>query len=77
VRRLVAVLALFWALANIGMSFFFVMGAFTSKTAAKEGVLAQLSLLGGGVLIAALGLLLAWQCFRVLTSSGGAGADSP
>lgn len=67
-RQLVAVLALLWALANIVMSFFFVLGAFTSKTAAKEGVLAQLSLLGGGVLIAALGLLLAWECFRVLTS---------
>lgn len=74
-RKLVAVLALLWALANIGMSFFFVMGAFTSKTAAKEGVLAQLSLLGGGVLIAALGLLLAWQCFRVLGSSSATGAD--
>ena len=65
-RQLVAVLALLWALANILMSFFFVMGAFTSKTAAKEGVLAQLSLLGGGVLIAAFGILLAWECFRVL-----------
>jgi len=74
-RKLVAVLALLWALANIGMSFFFVMGAFTSKTAAKEGLLAQLSLLGGGVLIAALGALLAWQCFRVLSSSGAAVAD--
>jgi hypothetical protein len=69
VRKLVAVLALLWALVNIGMSFFFVLGAFTSKTAAKEGLLAQLSLLGGGVLIAALGLLLAWQCFRMLGSS--------
>ncbi len=74
-RRLVAVLALVWALANIGMSFFLVLGAFTSKTVAKEGVLAQLSLLGGGVLIAALGALLAWQCFRVLSSSGAAGSD--
>jgi hypothetical protein len=67
-RPLVAVLALLWALANIFMSFFFVVGAFTAKTAAKEGLLAQLSLLGGGVLIAAFGLLLAWECFRVLTA---------
>jgi hypothetical protein len=67
-KQLVAVLALLWALANIFMSFFFVTGAFTSKTAAKEGLLAQLSLLGGGVLIAAFGLLLAWQCLRVLRS---------
>jgi len=74
-RQLVAVLALLWALANIGMSFFFVMGAFTSKTAAKEGILAQVSLLGGGVLIAALGALLAWECFRVLSSSRAAGTD--
>lgn len=69
-KQLVAVLALLWALANIVMSFFFVMGAFTSKTTAKEGLLAQLSLLGGGVLIAAFGLLLAWECFRLLRSPG-------
>jgi hypothetical protein len=71
VRQLVAVLALLWALANIVMSVFFVIGAFTSKTAAKEGVLAQLSLLGGGVLIAAFGALLAWESYRLLTSRAG------
>lgn len=69
-KQLVAVLALLWALANIVMSFFFVTGAFTSKTAAKEGLLAQLSLLGGGVLIAVFGLILAWQCLRMLRSPG-------
>jgi hypothetical protein len=74
-KQLVAVLALLWALANIVMSFFFVLGAFTSKTAAKEGVLAQLSLLGGGVLIAAFGLLLAWESFRLLTARSGSASS--
>jgi len=74
-RQLVAVLALLWALANIVMSFFFITGAFTATTAAKEGLLAQFSLLGGGMLIAAFGLLLAWECSRVLTSRGGSSSS--
>ena len=40
-----------------------------AKTAAKEGILAQLSLLLGGVLIAGFAILLARECFRMLTSA--------
>ena len=43
--------------------------AFVAKTAAKEGILAQLSLLVGGVLIAAFAILLARECLRMLTSA--------
>jgi hypothetical protein len=69
VRRIAALLALVWALANLVLSYFFVTSAFVAKTAAKEGVLAQLSLLVGGVLIAAFAVLLARECLRTMMSS--------
>ncbi len=72
-RRLAGLLALLWALANLVLSYFFLVSAFTAKTAAKEGVLAQLSLLVGGVLIAAFAVLLARQCFRMMVSSDASG----
>ena len=68
-RWLVALLGLVWCLANLGVAYFFVTGAFVAKTAAKEGILAQLSLLLGGVLIAAFAILLARECVRMLTSA--------
>lgn len=68
-RRIAALLALVWALANLVLSYFFVTSAFVAKTAAKEGVLAQLSLLVGGVLIAAFAVLLARDCVRTMMSS--------
>jgi len=69
VRRLVALLGLVWSLANLVVAYFFVTGAFVAKTAAKEGVLAQVSLLLGGVLIAGFAILLARECLRMLTSA--------
>jgi hypothetical protein len=71
---LVAVLGLLWTLANLAVAFFFVTGAFTAKTAAKEGILAQLSLLLGGVLIAAFAILLARECVRMLGTAKGSEA---
>jgi hypothetical protein len=68
-RRLVAVLGLLWTLANLAVAYFFVTSAFIAKTAAKEGILAQLSLLLGGVLIAGFAILLARECVRMLTSA--------
>ena len=68
-RRLVALLGLVWSLANLVVAYFFVTGAFVAKTAAKEGVLAQVSLLLGGVLIAGFAILLARECLRMLTSA--------
>ena len=68
-RRLVALLGLVWSLANLGVAYFFLTSAFVAKTEAKEGILAQLSLLVGGVLIAAFAILLARECLRMLTSA--------
>jgi hypothetical protein len=72
-RRLVALLGLLWCLANLAVAYFFLTSAFVAKTAAKEGILAQLSLLVGGVLIAGFTILLARECVRMLTSSGTSG----
>ena len=68
-RPLVGVLGLVWSLANLVIAYFFVTSAFVAKTAAKEGILAQLSLLLGGVLIAAFAILLARECVRMFSSS--------
>jgi hypothetical protein len=73
VRRLAALLGLIWSLANLVVAYFFVTGAFVAKTAAKEGILAQLSLLLGGVLIAGFAILLARECVRMLTSADASG----
>jgi hypothetical protein len=70
---LIAVLGLVWSLANLVIAYFFLTSAFVAKTAAKEGILAQLSLLLGGVLIAAFAVLLARECvrmFRPVDASG-------
>jgi hypothetical protein len=69
VRPVVALLGLVWSLANLGIAYFFLTSAFVAKTAAKEGILAQLSLLVGGVLIAVFAILLALACWRMLTSA--------
>ena len=66
-KPLVAVLGLVWSLANLFIAYFFVTSAFVAKTAAKEGILAQLSLLLGGVLIAAFAVLLARECVRMFS----------
>ena len=75
-RPLVAVLGLFWSLANLVIAYFFVTSAFVAKTAAKEGILAQLSLLLGGVLIAGFAILLARECVRMFSSSDVTGTTS-
>jgi hypothetical protein len=72
-RRLTGVLGLLWCLANLVVAYFFLTSAFVAKTAAKEGILAQLSLLIGGVLIAGFAILLARECVRMLTSAGTSG----
>ena len=68
-RPLVALLGLLWSVANLGVAYFFLTSAFVAKTAAKEGILAQLSLLVGGVLIAGFAILLARECLRMFTSA--------
>jgi hypothetical protein len=67
VKPVVAVLGLLWSLAHLAIAYFFVTSAFISKTAAKEGILAQLSLVLGGVLIAGFAILLARECIRLFS----------
>jgi len=64
-RLLAAALGSLWALANLLLAYFFVTSAFVAKTAAKEGLPAQLSLLVGGALIEILAVALLWRCFTV------------
>lgn len=72
-RRFVALLGLVWSLANLAVAYLFLTSAFVAKTAAKEGILAQLSLLLGGALIAGFAILLARECVRMFTSSDASG----
>jgi hypothetical protein len=76
-RPLVAVLGLIWSLANLAVAYFFLTSAFVAKTAAKEGIMAQLSLLVGGVLIAAFAVLLARECVRMFWPADASGSAEP
>lgn len=67
-RTAVAALGLVWALGNLLVAYLFVTSAFVAKTAAKEGILSQLSLLVGGLVIAAFALLLARQCVSLIVT---------
>ena len=67
-KRLVALLALVWCLANIVVAFWMVQGAFVAKTAQHEGIVAQASLLLGGLLVAVLTGLLARLSLRILAA---------
>ncbi len=73
-KRVAGLLALLWCLPNLVVAFWMVQGAFISKTAQHEGILAQASLLLGGLLIAVFTLLLARQALRMLASPEAAGA---
>ncbi len=65
-RATAAVLAIIWALASLTASFFMVGSTFVAKTAIKEGVLAQASLMIGGIGIEVFSVALIWQCLRML-----------
>jgi hypothetical protein len=67
-KRLVAVLILLWCLASVVVGYWMVTGAFLAKTAAHEGVVAQASLLLGGLLIVGFTFLLARLCLRILAA---------
>ncbi len=51
-KRLAGLLALLWCLPNVVVAYWMVQGAFIAKTAQHEGLLAQIALLVGGLLIA-------------------------
>ena len=58
-RQVAAVIGILWAAVNVIVAGFFLVSSFTATTAAKEGILAQLALLIGGVLIVVFSGLLA------------------
>jgi len=68
VKRLVAVLALVWCAINVVVAYWMLTGAFLAKTAAKEGLIAQASLLLGGLLIVGFTFLLGRLCLRILAA---------
>jgi len=65
-RPAVAVLGLLWGAFNFAVSFFMVSSSFVAKTAIKEGIASQASLLLGGAAIEILAVVLMWQCVRML-----------
>ena len=67
-KRVAAVLGMLWCLANLVVAYWMLTGAFAAKTAQHEGLIAQASLLLGGLLIAGFAILLARQCLRMLAA---------
>jgi hypothetical protein len=74
VRRLAGLLALLWCVPNLVVAFWMVQGAFVAKTAQHEGIVAQASLLVGGLLVALFTVLLARQALRMLAAPEASGA---
>lgn len=66
-RVVVALLGLFWAAGNLFAAILLIAGGVAAKTAAK-GLIEQALLLLGGLLIAGLAVLLAWQCVGLARS---------
>jgi len=64
-KRIVAVLAIVWAAANVVVAYLFVTNAFVAKTAAKEGLPAQAALLLGGLLIAVFAVMVAREALAL------------
>ena len=73
-KRVAALLALVWCIPNLVLAFWMVQGAFIAKTAMHEGILAQASLLLGGLLIAIFTVLLARLALRMLARPEVSGA---
>lgn len=65
-RSVAATFGLLWGSVNLLSSYLMVTSAFTAKTAMKEGILAQASLLLGGVAIGVFTVALVVVCIRML-----------
>ena len=76
-RQVVALFGTVWALANLVLAYLFVTNAFTAKTVEKEGLLAQVLLVLGGLLIAVFALALLWQSGRLALVRQETGRPSP
>ncbi|TMG53269.1 MAG: hypothetical protein E6H84_12205 [Chloroflexi bacterium] len=59
-------LGIVWALVNLILAYYFLADAFIAKTAAREGILAQASLLLGGLLMGLFALLVARVGVRLI-----------
>ena len=73
-RRVAGLLALLWCVPNLVLAYWMLQGAFVAKTAQHEGILAQASLLLGGLLIAIFTVLLARLALRMLAAADPASA---
>jgi hypothetical protein len=71
-KPVVGVLGVAWALVNLILAYFFLIDAFTAKTAAHEGILAQASLLLGGLLMGLFAVFLARVCVRLVRAGSAA-----
>jgi ABC-type polysaccharide/polyol phosphate export permease len=69
-RSAAAVIGLLWGLLNLLASYLMVTSAFLSKTAAKEGIASQASLLLGGIAIGYFTIALLRQCALMLRERG-------
>ena len=67
-KRLAAVLGLVWCVANLVVAYWMLTGGILAKTAQHEGIVAQASLLLGGLLVAIFAGLLARQCLRMFAA---------
>ena len=64
-RSVAATFGLLWGSVNLLASYLMVTSAFTAKTAMKEGILAQASLLVGGITIGIFAVALIMVCIRL------------
>jgi len=71
-RVLFAAIGVLWALASLLVAYLFITNAFVAKTAAKEGLPAQLALLVGGAVIAIFAIALARLCAGMIRRDLGA-----
>jgi hypothetical protein len=69
VKTVAGAFGLVWAIVNLVLAYYFLADAFVAKTAGKEGILAQASLLLGGLLMGIFALLVARVCVRLVRGS--------
>ena len=67
-KRLAAVLGLLWCAVNLVVAYWMLTGGILAKTAQHEGIVAQASLLLGGLLVAVFSVLLGRQCLRMFAA---------
>ena len=66
-KRLAAILALIWCVGNLVVAYWMITG-FLAKTPQHEGIVAQASVLLGGLLVLVFSVLVARQSLRILAA---------